>query len=250
MKTVLITGCSTGFGREAAVTFVERGWNVIATMRTPNPDVLPASDRLRILPLDVTDSESIEAARAAAGDIDVLVNNAGIGLAGVVEGTPMELVRETFETNVFGLIQVTRAFLPTLRERGAGTVINVSSSTTLKTLPLVAVYTATKAAVNAFTECLDLELAPLGVRARVVLPGQAPTTAFAANAQSVLDRVETPDAYADFVQTVVQRMLNPPADAPLTHASDVAEAIWRAATDPDCPRVLPAGADAVAFAAG
>ncbi len=99
MNTVLITGCSTGFGRETSAYFIEQGWNVVATMRDLSANTLPASDRLRVLPLDVTDEDSIAAAVAEAGAIDVLVNNAGIGWLNAVEGTSMETVRRIFETN-------------------------------------------------------------------------------------------------------------------------------------------------------
>ena len=97
MKTVLITGCSSGYGLETARHFHAHGWNVIATMRTPHEDVLPRSERLRVLALDVTKPESIAAAIEACGPVDVLVNNAGIGVIGVFEATPMATVREVFE---------------------------------------------------------------------------------------------------------------------------------------------------------
>ncbi|MGE3775510.1 MAG: SDR family NAD(P)-dependent oxidoreductase, partial [Gammaproteobacteria bacterium] len=168
MKTVLITGCSSGFGLEMAKDFLDNGWRVVATMRTPRPDLLPASDNLQILALDVTDPDSIRAAVEAAGDIDVLVNNAGIGWLNPLEGTSMATVRDLFETNTLGTIAMTRAVLPQFRARGAGVVVNVSSSVTLTPLPLLSVYTASKAAVNAFTESLALELEPIGVRVRLV----------------------------------------------------------------------------------
>src|SRR5690349_8749020 len=104
MKTILITGCSSGFGLETAKYFLERDWNVIATMRTPREDLLPASDKLRILPLDVTNAESIRNLVEAAGPIDVLVNNAGIGLLNAMEGTSTDLIRDIFETNTFGVM--------------------------------------------------------------------------------------------------------------------------------------------------
>ena len=104
MKTILITGASSGFGLETAKYFLDREWKVIATMRTPREDVLPRSEHLRVLALDVTDPESIRRAVEAAGPIDVLVNNAGIGMMSVVEATPMERAREVFETNTFGTI--------------------------------------------------------------------------------------------------------------------------------------------------
>src|SRR5258707_14452483 len=109
MKTALITGCSSGYGLETARHFHAQGWNVIASMRTPRQDVLPRSERLRVLALDVTKPESIAAAVEASGPIDVLVNNAGIGLFGAFEATPMATAREVFETNTFGVMAMTQA---------------------------------------------------------------------------------------------------------------------------------------------
>ena len=149
MTTVLITGCSTGFGRETAAYFLKQGWNVVATMRDPSASTLPASDGLRVLPLDVTNAESIAAAVAEAGAIDVLVNNAGIGWLNAVEGTSMETVRRIFETNTFSTVAMMQAVLPGMRDRRAGVIVNVSSSTTIKPLPLLSIYRASKAAVNA-----------------------------------------------------------------------------------------------------
>jgi NAD(P)-dependent dehydrogenase (short-subunit alcohol dehydrogenase family) len=173
MKTIVITGCSSGFGLEIARYVLERDWKVVATMRTPREDILPRSEHLRVLPLDVTDPHSIGRAVEAAGPIDVLVNNAGIGAAFPFEVAAMATVREIFETNTFGTMAVTRAVLPQFRQRRSGVVVNVTSSVTLKSIPLLAAYTASKAAVNAFTECLELELAQFGVRARLVLPGRS-----------------------------------------------------------------------------
>src|SRR5215471_6846571 len=121
MKTVLITGCSSGYGLETAHHFHAQGWNVIATMRTPREGLL-RSDRLRVLALDVTKPESIAATIEAAGPIDVLVNNAGIGVVGVFEATPMARVREVFETNTFGVMAMTQAVLPQFRSRRSGVV--------------------------------------------------------------------------------------------------------------------------------
>lgn len=244
MKTVLITGCSSGFGLETARHFLDRGWSVIATMRTPREDILPASDDLRILPLDVTDRASIQRVVDAAGPIDVLVNNAGIGWLNALEGTPMDVIRETFETNTFGTMAMTQAVLPQFRERGSGTIVNVTSSVTLKPLHLLSAYTASKAAVNAFSEVLALELEPFNVHVRLVLPGRAPDTSFGQNARARLQN-GIPDAYAELAQRVFTSWQQ---DAgAVTHARDVAEVVWRAATDPTCPMRLPAGADAVAL---
>ncbi|NMO13370.1 SDR family oxidoreductase [Pyxidicoccus fallax] len=249
MKTILITGCSSGFGLDTARYFLERGWKVIATMRTPREDVLPRSEHLRVLPLDVTDPKSIHALAEAAGPIDVLVNNAGVGLMSVFEGTPMETVRNTFETNVFGVMSVTQAFLPGFRQRKAGVIVNVSSGTTFKPLPLLSVYTASKAALNAFTESLALELQAVNVRVSLVIPGRSPETPFGQNAQARMrdQGVTVPESYADFVRGIFERRTAQQSE-PFTRSLDVAEAIWRAVTDPSAPLRLPAGADAVEMA--
>src|SRR5678816_1851772 len=147
-NTVLITGCSSGYGLETARYFHAQGWNVIATMRAPREDILPRSDRLRVLALDVTNPAIIAAALEAAGPIDVLVNNAGIGALGAFEATPMDTIRDLFETNTFGVMAMTQAVLPQLRARRAGVVVNVTSSVTLARATLVAVYTASKTAVE------------------------------------------------------------------------------------------------------
>ena len=246
MKTILITGCSSGFGLEIARTFLARDWQVVATMRTPRHDVLPPSERLRLLALDVADEDSIRRAVDAAGPIDVLVNNAGFGAAAPAELTPMATIRELFETNTFGTFALTQAVLPQFRQRGAGVIVNVTSSVTLKTLPLLAAYRASKVAVNAFTESMALELEPLGIRVRLVLPGRSPETRFGDNARAHMHGLEHP-AYAELVKKVLAGMQD--TSTPLTHASDVAEAVWRAATDPSAPMRIPAGADAVAWAA-
>ena len=246
MNTVLVTGCSSGFGLEIARHFLARGWRVVATMRTPDAGVLPPSQHLRVLALDVTDAASIRHAVEAAGPVDVLVNNAGFGVASPVEVAPLEAVRELFETNAFGTFAVTQAVLPHMRERGSGVIVNVTSSVTLKALPFISAYRASKAAVNAFTESLALELEPLGLRARLVLPGRSPETRFSASAHARMVGMDHP-AYAETVKRVFARLQD--ATTPTTRIQDVAEAVWRAATDPSAPMRIPAGADAVAWAA-
>ena len=244
-RTVLITGCSSGFGLETARFFLDKGWHVVATMRTPRTDLLPASDRLRVLALDVTDADGVRRCVAEAGEIDALVNNAGVGVLAPLEGTAMADAREVFETNVLGTIAMTQAALPQFRARRAGVVVNVTSSVTLRPLPLLSVYTGSKAAVNAFTESLALELAPFDVRARLVLPGRSPETRFGDNARPRMAGAMH-EAYADFTQRVFAAVGD--TSSPVTHAQDVAEAVWRAVTDPAAPMRLPAGADAVALA--
>ncbi|WP_136067877.1 SDR family oxidoreductase [Modicisalibacter radicis] len=243
MKTVLITGCSSGFGLETARYFLDRGWSVIATMRDPSDNLLPASDRLRVLALDVTDAKSIRHVLEAAGPIDVLVNNAGFGVGMPFELIAPQLARQLFETNTIGTMAVTQAFLPQFRERRAGVIVNVTSSVTLKPLPLVSLYAASKAAVNTFTESMALELEPSNIRVRLVLPGRSPETKFAENAH--MDGLEH-EAYAEVFQPMLAGMTD--ESAPVTYASDVAEAVWRAATDPSSPMRIPAGADAIEWA--
>lgn len=241
MKTILITGCSSGFGLDIARYFLQRDWKVIATLRTPKEGLFPASDNLKILPLDVTDADSIQQAIADAGPIDVLVNNAGIGLFGIFENLSLDTAREVFETNTFGTMAMIQAVLPQFREKQAGVIVNVTSSVTLKSLPMLPVYTASKAAVNAFTESLALELAPFNIRLSLVLPGKSPETRFGENARSRLG--EFPPAYAGFAQKVFEQLTAPSDD--VTTSQDVAEAVWRAVNDPTSPMRIAAGRDAV-----
>jgi len=246
MKTVLITGCSSGYGLETARHFHARGWNVIATMRTPRAGILPKSDRLRVLPLDVTRPESIAATIEASGPIDVLVNNAGIGVVGAFEATSMSHVRRVFETNTFGVMAMTQAVIPQFRARRSGVIVNVTSSVTLAAMPLAAAYTASKTAIEGFTGSLAHELGAFDVRVKLVEPGYAPTTRFAHNTDV---RVEDliPEAYAAFAQPIFAGFANP---ALVTKETDVAEAVWQATTDDSGRLRFPAGADAVALAGG
>jgi NAD(P)-dependent dehydrogenase (short-subunit alcohol dehydrogenase family) len=244
MKTVLITGCSSGYGLETARHFHAQGWNVIATMRTPRADVLPRSERLRVLPLDVTKPESIAAAFEASGPIDVLVNNAGIGLFGAFEVTPMATTREVFETNTFGMMATTQAVLPSFRARRSGVIVNVTSSVALAPMPLVAVYTASKMAIQGFTASLAHELEAFNVRVKLVEPGYGPTTRFTQNGGARMEGL-IPETYAPFAQHVFAAVTQASA---FTSEVDVAEAVWLAANDTSARLHYPAGADAVALA--
>lgn len=245
MKTILITGASSGYGLETAKHFHAKGWKVIATMRTPREDILPRSDRMRVIALDVTKAESIAAAIEQAGPIDVLVNNAGIGVVGALEATSMAKTRAVFETNTFGVIAMTQAVVPQLRERRSGVVVNVTSSATLAPMPLASVYTASKMAIEGFTGSLAHELAAFGIAAKLVEPGYGPTTRFAENSDVRLEDM-IPPAYADFAAPVLAGFANP---AMTTRESDVAEAIWTAVHDESGQLRFPAGPDAVALAA-
>jgi NAD(P)-dependent dehydrogenase (short-subunit alcohol dehydrogenase family) len=246
MSTILITGCSSGFGLATARLFLERDWDVVATMRTPRPELLPASERLRVLPLDIAQPDSVARAITAAGAIDVLANNAGFGAAVPVELTAPETARALFETNALGTLAMTQAVLPAFRRRRSGVVINVTSTVTLRPLPLVGIYRASKAAVNAFTESLAVEVAPFGVRVHLVLPGRSPETRFGDNARPHLRGLDDPD-YAPMIEGFAAAVRD--TSGPVTHAGDVAEAVWRAATDPAAPPRIAAGADAEAWMA-
>ncbi|WP_312273388.1 SDR family oxidoreductase [Pseudescherichia sp.] len=244
MKTIMITGCSSGFGLETARYFLEHDWNVIATMRTPQRDLLPKSDRLRLLSLDVTQPQSIARAIEDAGDIDVLVNNAGVGMLNALEGVSQQALREVFETNTLGTIAMTQAVLPQFRQRRSGLIVNITSAVTLKPLPLLAAYTASKAAVNAFTESLALELKPFNIRVGLILPGRAPETRFGENAQRIMGNI--PADYAELSQQIFNNMRD--ASARVTWPIDVAKAVWQVANDPSAPMRLPAGEDALYMA--
>lgn len=244
MKTVLITGCSSGYGLETARYFLAQGWKVIATMRTPREELFPATDKLRVIPLDVTDPESIANALEAAGPIDVLVNNAGIGLFGAFEATPMSTVREIFETNTFGVMAMCQAVIPQFRGRRAGTIVNVTSSATLAPFPLVAAYTASKTAIEGFTTSLEHELKAFGVSVKLVEPGYGPSTGFTANGQQRMQGL-IPVIYEPFAHSVFAGFSMITA---VTKEADVAEGVWRAANDASGQLHFPAGADAVALA--
>ena len=244
MKSILITGTSSGYGLATARHFLTQGWRVVATMRSPRPDLFPVSPNLQLLPLDVTDPASISAALDAAGDLDVIVNNAGIGVVGAFEAMPMATVDEVFATNTFGTMAVCQAAIPRLRARGGGVLVNVTSSVTLARMPLAAAYSASKAAVDAFTASLAFELEPFGIRTKLVLPGYGPTTAFAANGGTRMQGL-VPPAYAAFAEKVFAGFANVTAT---TRESDVAEAVWRAVHDGTGQLRFPAGADAVALA--
>lgn len=243
-RTILITGTSSGYGKATADHFLDRGWNVIATMRRPDPTLFPPSEGLRLVRLDVTDEASIADAIAegidAFGGIDVLVNNAGIGLASAVEATPDATIREIFETNSFGVIAMCRAIIPQMRRQGHGVIVNVTSSVSIGVMPLVAIYAASKWAVEGFTESLAYELEPLGICARLVEPGYAPTTSFTANGGARMEGL-IPADYAAFAEACFARM----GDYPTAYCTEteVADAVHAAATEEGTRLRYPAGAD-------
>lgn len=243
-KTILITGTSSGYGKATAEHFLSHGWNVVATMRRPDPSLFAENDHLRVLPLDVTSPDSIASFFEAAGPIDVLVNNAGLGGVGAFEAMPMSLIRQLFETNTIGVMAMCKAVIPQMRERRSGTIVNVTSSVALGEFPLAAAYTATKQAIEGFSASLAHELGYFGIRMKLVEPGYAPTTRFGANAIVPFSEL-LPGDYADFAKPILEAFAKP---AMTTKESDVAEAIWQAVHDTVNRLRFPAGADAVALA--
>ena len=173
MARVLITGCSTGIGRATAIELTARGHDVVATAR--RPDTLEGLEVAATLALDVDDDASVAAAVAAAGDIDVLVNNAGWEAGGPVEGVPLDRVKAMFETNVFGVARMVQAVAPGLRAKGGGTIVNVSSMAGRVAAPLNAFYSASKFAVEAISESLHYELGHFGIRVVIIEPGNIAT---------------------------------------------------------------------------
>ena len=248
-STILITGCSSGFGKASAELFLARGWNVVATMRAPDPDLFTPNDRLMLCALDVTDPESVSAALAKGiarfGRIDALVNNAGIGLFGAVEATPDRVMRQVFETNTFGVISTIRAVVPHMRERGSGTIVNVTSSVGIAPMPLVAVYTASKYAIEGFSESMAYELRPFGIRVKVVQPGLAPSTSFAANSGRSTDSL-VPPAYVAYADRYIKSMFDYPTA--YTSEDDVAQVVYAAVTGDNETLRYPAGADSAMLA--
>jgi len=173
-----ITGCSTGFGRELTKLVLERGWRVVATARNPQQiqDLVAGTEgRGLALKLDVTDSaqviEAVKKAEAAFGKIDVLVNNAGFGYMAAVEEGEDEEVRAMFETNFFGLVEMSKAVLPGMRRRRSGHILNISSIGGFVGFPSSGYYNATKFAVEGLSEALAKEVEPLGIKVIIVEPG-------------------------------------------------------------------------------
>jgi NAD(P)-dependent dehydrogenase (short-subunit alcohol dehydrogenase family) len=176
-KTVLITGASSGIGLETALYFHARGWNVIATMRNPEKrrTLLHEKGLPDLVHLDVMDGDSIRVAIGHALDkyqkIDVLVNNAGYAIYGPFESTTLEQIQRQFNTNVFGLMEVTRQLLPHFRQQRSGVLINVTSMGGRIGFPLYTIYNSTKWALEGFSEALQYELKPLNIKVKVIEPG-------------------------------------------------------------------------------
>ncbi|MEM7179721.1 MAG: SDR family oxidoreductase [Spirochaetota bacterium] len=245
-QTVLITGASTGIGRSTAMYFQEKGWNVIATMRTPEKEEeLQKLANVLIAKLDVTDLDSIDKAIQLGiekfGKIDALVNNAGYGAYGPLEAFPRENIVRQFNTNVIGLLDVTRAILPHFRKNKSGIIVNISSIGGKMTFPLGSLYHGTKFAVEGISEALNYELEQIGCRVKIVEPG-AIATDFASrsfdfsNDESLVEYQET----VNKLMTGFQQALNKTSE-PIV----VAKVIYEAITDGSSKLRYEAGDDAV-----
>lgn len=196
-KTVLITGSSSGIGKATVKYFQEKGWNVAATMRQPNKEQeLGTLSNVKLYALDVTNNESIAKAlhevTADFGRIDVLVNNAGYAAIGIFEAADRDIIQRQFDTNVFGLMAMSKAILPFFRKNNGGTIVNVASVGGRLCFPLYSLYHATKWAVDGFSESLQYELKPFNIKVRIIEPGLIKTD-FYSRSQQVLAMNEEPE---------------------------------------------------------
>jgi short-subunit dehydrogenase len=231
-KVILITGASSGIGKETAKLFQTKNWKVAATMRAPEKaeDLQKIVD-IECLKLDVTDVDSIKSAINTTiekfGRIDVIVNNAGYGLVGAFEAASAEQIEKQFQTNVFGLMSVCREILPVFREQKRGTIVNVASMGGRLTFPLYSLYHATKWAVEGFSESLQYEVKPFGIKIKIIEPGPIKTDFY--DRSMDLTRREGLTAYDSFIEKAMPNMQKAGENAP--DGRLVAEVIYRAVTD-------------------
>jgi NAD(P)-dependent dehydrogenase (short-subunit alcohol dehydrogenase family) len=235
-KTMLITGASSGIGKEAAKVFAADGWNVVATMRSPEKeqDLVP-SDNMMLTRLDLQNAASIQEAVGQTlkkfGRIDLLVNNAGYGQYGLLEEVPPEKIWQQFETNVFGVIELMRASLPTMRRQRGGMIINVSSGGGIYGVPAMSLYSASKFALEGFSEAVSYELASQNIVLKLIEPhGGVTATNF--NARVAEDSGDV-RAVADYDQfkADMREAYSRTAAASSISSRDVALEIYKAATD-------------------
>ncbi|KPD12325.1 SDR family oxidoreductase [Phaeobacter sp. 11ANDIMAR09] len=247
-QTILITGASSGIGKETAKLFASRGWNVVATMRAPEKEgELVGNENTLVTRLDVTDPETIDAALSAGiakfGKVDVLLNNAGYGAYGPLEAFPMDRIRRQFDTNVIGLLETTKAVLPHMRSQGSGTIVNISSIGGQMTFPLGALYHGTKFAVEGISEALHFELEAAGIKVKIVEPGMIATDFGGRSFDFVNDEAMT--EYQPVVQALFGAWGSKEMAARASQPLVVAEIIYQAVTDGTATLRYRAGADAV-----
>ncbi|MBT1686835.1 SDR family oxidoreductase [Dawidia soli] len=250
-KTILITGASSGIGKATVNLFQSKGWNVIATMRKPEADTeLNTLPHVLLTRLDVLDLQSIHNAVAEGirkfGRIDAILNNAGYGAFGTIESFSREKIVRQFDTNVIGLLDVTKALLPHFRQNKGGVIINISSIGGKMTFPLGALYHGTKFAVEGISEALSYEVAEFNGKVKIIEPG-AIATDFAGRSLD-FSHDETHTEYQRIVGNVLTGM--PAFFANASPAGVVAEVIYTAATDGSNRLRYTAGEDAKAILAG
>jgi NAD(P)-dependent dehydrogenase (short-subunit alcohol dehydrogenase family) len=244
-KTVFITGASTGIGKATAELFQQQGWNVVATMRSPQqyPE-LASLPNVLCLPVDVTQVETIRTAVKGAieqfGSIDVVVNNAGYALIGAFEACEMADIERQFATNVFGLMEVTRAILPHFRLRQQGVFVNVASIGGRMAFPLYSPYHATKWAVDGFSESLQYELRGFNIKVKIIEPGPIKTDFYGRSITVAKQAGLT--AYDDYTEQIMPQMNR--AGETGSPPSVTAQVIYRAATDKTWKLRYPAGGNA------
>jgi NAD(P)-dependent dehydrogenase (short-subunit alcohol dehydrogenase family) len=231
-KTVLITGSSTGIGKAAALYFQQHGWHVAATMRSPEKETeLNKLPNINLYSLDVTKTESIhqalENAKKDFGKIDVVVNNAGFGADGVFEAMNDEFIQKQFDTNVFGLMRVTREAVKIMREQKGGTIVQIASVGGRVAFPLYSIYHGTKWAVEGFTESLQYEVAPFNINLKLIEPGAIKTDFYGRS------RAFTKPDYTNEYDSFVKKCEGVSMDAGEKGASPeaVAKVIFKAAND-------------------
>lgn len=236
MKTILITGCSSGIGLATVKRFAANHWNVVATLRQPEKNTaLVGANNVLVTKLDVQDRDSIaraiEAGLARFGKIDALVNNAGFGLTGVFEAILREKIQEQFDVNLFGVMDVTRALLPHFRQNRSGLIINVSSRAGLVGAPLNALYSASKFALEGFSEALVYELAPHNIGVKLIEPGGGvSSTDFGKRLMAERAQTAPPPGYEDFIAHTSAAYAAIASRCMIT-AGEVAQVIYGAATD-------------------
>lgn len=244
-KTIFITGASTGLGKATAKLFQSKGWNIIATMRNPEKETeLTQLENVIVLKLDVTNLEEIEKTVSKAittHSIDVVLNNAGYGLIGALEALSDEQITRQLNTNLLGVIRVTKAFTPYFREQQNGMFINVTSSFGLIGYPTCSVYSATKFAIDGFSESLAYELAQFSVKVKTIAPGGIQTD-FAGRSMDGGQH----EAYHKLVDKVSEGYSAEKVSQYST-AESIANVIYEAATDNKNQLRYIAGADAVAL---
>jgi NAD(P)-dependent dehydrogenase (short-subunit alcohol dehydrogenase family) len=226
-KVILITGASSGFGYAIAKALAAKGYRVFGAVRTPR--TAPA-DGFTTLPLDVTQDESVRACISKviemAGRIDAVVNNAGIGIAGAIEDTLPAEAQLQFDTNFFGLHRVCRAVLPHLRAQRAGTIINISSLAGRISLPFQGFYSATKFAIEAYTEALRMEVRPFGISVSMIEPGDF-ATSFTANRRMTTETVPASPYYESATRAIAAMARDEQANRDLSPVIAAVETILR-----------------------